>query len=80
MRCGYANVGSIPAGGGQGSRAAVASAPAAALPGPGITALEHALLDEAVESLGQALARDAKVGLDLVETVHPDPYITQDQW
>ena len=42
-------------------------------------ALQHAVFDEVAEPLGQYLARDAEVGLDLVEAVHPDPYVTQDQ-
>ena len=37
------------------------------------TALEDALLDRIVEPLGEYLAGDAEVGLDLVEAVHPGP-------
>jgi len=44
-------------------------------PGAGVvrTALEDALLDRIVEPLGEYLAGDAEVGLDLVEAVHPGP-------
>lgn len=43
-------------------------------------AFEHAVIDEVAEALGQHLARDAEVGLDLVEAVHADPDVAQYQW
>ena len=43
------------------------------------TALQNALLDQMVEPLGEHLARDAEIGLDLVEAIHPDPNVAHDQ-
>jgi hypothetical protein len=42
-------------------------------------ALEHALVDEVVQPLGQDLARDPEVGLDLLKPGEPGPHVTQDQ-
>jgi hypothetical protein len=42
-------------------------------------ALERALVDEVVEPLGQHFARDPKVGLELVEPIHPGLNVAQDQ-
>ena len=42
-------------------------------------ALDHALLDQPLEALGQHLRGDPEVGLQLVEAVDPDPDVAQDQ-